>query len=220
MTAPSSSVTAPPDVAASNYRRYWQEQMSASSIAWHEPFIIPGLFQTTAYTTALLRRTEPTWTQEAVAQMAAHRQDLRDHLLPAGGPRPRITVVIGEGALRNVVGDARVMATQLRYLASIAAERLELHVLPFKFGPFSGALIPYVIIDARAEANAGSAAAAAAMHAENGFDGAVYHGHTVDQFRASFYELADQALAPDGSRQFILKVASEFAEASRATRRI
>jgi transcriptional regulator with XRE-family HTH domain len=92
--------------------------------------VIPGLFQTPAYATALLssiskfHRT-PNDVQEAVAARMA-----RSRVLFTGGRR--FAVLIEESVLRYRIGDPSTMAGQLGYLLTLmSAPSISLGIIPF-----------------------------------------------------------------------------------------
>ncbi|HLI37326.1 MAG TPA: helix-turn-helix transcriptional regulator [Streptosporangiaceae bacterium] len=91
---------------------------------------IPGLLQTRAYASAVIRACRPYDAGEDLDRDVAARIE-RQGILMRDDP-PKLWVVLGEGVLRQAVGGARVMREQLGHLLSLAESRgIVLQVLPF-----------------------------------------------------------------------------------------
>ena len=92
--------------------------------------VVPGLFQTDAYATALLSAiTQFRGTPDDVTEAVAARMD-RSRVLREGNHR--FAVLIEETVLRHRVGDAETMAGQLGYLlAAMSFPSVSLGVIPF-----------------------------------------------------------------------------------------
>jgi hypothetical protein len=95
----------------------------------YEPALIPGLFQTADYATAIMARTIefhdiPDDLEEAVAVRLE-----RQRILYAG--ERRFQVILEEQALRTRVGDAQTMAGQLdQLMALLSLQRVSLAIIP------------------------------------------------------------------------------------------
>lgn len=92
--------------------------------------VVPGWLQTPGYATALLSSiTAFHGTPDDVAEAVSVRMQRR-RLVESGNHR--FFAVLEEAVLRQVIGDAGVMAGQLRYLAEVAAlPSVSLGVIPF-----------------------------------------------------------------------------------------
>jgi transcriptional regulator with XRE-family HTH domain len=92
--------------------------------------IVPGLLQTPAYATAVMRSiTEFVGSPDDVAQAVAARMK-RSRVILGGGRR--FVVLLEETVLRHRVGDADVMSGQLgRLLADMTLPSLSLGIIPF-----------------------------------------------------------------------------------------
>ena len=113
-------------------------ESAASEIMTYEAQLIPDLLQTDDYARAVAAA-EPGYMtdpqrEDAVAAKAIRRQSM------LGGSR-KISVVLGEGALYQVVGGANVLAGQIAQLARLGedAPAITLQVLPFSAGAHAGA---------------------------------------------------------------------------------
>jgi transcriptional regulator with XRE-family HTH domain len=95
----------------------------------YEPGVIPGLFQTTAYATARMRRiVEFTGIPDDVEQAVQARID-RQRIVHAG--EHTFAVVLEEGALYARIGSTDMMAAQLGHLITVAAlPRVSLGIIP------------------------------------------------------------------------------------------
>lgn len=97
------------------------EELEAGSqlIAEYQPFVIPGLAQTPAYTRAWLTQPRPTVvaTQEIEAKVAGRlaRQER------ARGGGKQIVVAVNEAALQASYGDPEVLEEQVRKVREMAA---------------------------------------------------------------------------------------------------
>jgi transcriptional regulator with XRE-family HTH domain len=91
---------------------------------------IPGLLQTRAYASAVIRACRPYDAEDKLEQDTTARIE-RQNILTRDDP-PKLWVVLGEGVLRQAVGGARVMREQLDHLLRLAdAQGIVLQVLPF-----------------------------------------------------------------------------------------
>ena len=126
------------DTLSDAYLDYVIMESAASEIMTYEAQLIPDLLQTDEYTRAIAAA-EPSYVtdqqrEDAVAARAMRRQAML-------GGSWKITVVLGEGALHQVVGGADVLAGQIAQLARLGedAPAITLQVLPFSAGAHAGA---------------------------------------------------------------------------------
>ncbi|MFD5737878.1 helix-turn-helix domain-containing protein [Streptomyces sioyaensis] len=103
----------------------------------YQSWVIPGLLQTAAYTTAVLNTiVNLRQTPDDVADAVAVRME-RQHILRSGGRR--FSVLVEEWVLRTVIGDAKAMAGQLGHLLSVAAlPSVSLGIVPLGVSRGSG----------------------------------------------------------------------------------
>lgn len=103
----------------------------------YDPLLIPGLVQTEAYARALFAGHCPPLDDEVIEQHVEARLS-RQRLLTRS-PLVDLSFVIGETALRNVVGGAEVMRAQLGHLVEVGARRnVEIQVMPATPGFHAG----------------------------------------------------------------------------------
>jgi transcriptional regulator with XRE-family HTH domain len=113
-------------------------ESAASEIMRYEAQLVPDLLQTDEYARAIAAA-EPGYVtrqqrEDAVAATAARRRAVLSGSL-------RLSVILGEGALHQVVGGVDVLAGQIGHLARLseAAPTITLQVLPFSAGAHVGA---------------------------------------------------------------------------------
>lgn len=120
------------------YLDYVIMESAAAEIMAYEAQLVPDLLQTDDYARAIAAA-EPGYTtqeqrEEAVMARAVRRQGV------LSGKR-RLSVILGEGALRQAVGGPGVLAGQIGHLVQLAEERsdLTLQILPFSAGAHAAA---------------------------------------------------------------------------------
>ena len=120
------------------YLDYVIMESAASEILTYEAQLVPDLLQTDDYARAIAAA-EPGYTtaeqrEEAVTARAVRRQGV------LSGKR-RLSVILGEGALRQAVGGPGVLAGQVSHLIQLAEEHpdLTVQILPFSAGAHAAA---------------------------------------------------------------------------------
>ncbi len=112
-------------------------ESAASEIMMYEAQLVPDLLQTDEYARAIAAAEPGHVTsqqrEDAVAATAVRRQAVL-------GGGLRLSVILGEGALHQVVGGADVLAGQISHLARLMedAPAITLQVLPFSAGAHVG----------------------------------------------------------------------------------
>jgi len=126
------------DTMSDAYLDYVIMESAASEIMTYEAQLVPDLLQTDEYARAIAAA-EPGYVtsqqrEDAVAAKAVRRQAV------LSGAR-RLSVVLGEGALHQVVGGMDVLARQISDLIRLSedAPMVTLQVLPFSAGAHAGA---------------------------------------------------------------------------------
>ncbi|TDC01461.1 XRE family transcriptional regulator [Micromonospora fluostatini] len=116
-------------------------ESAASRLRFYKNTLVPGLLQTRRYALGIYRIDQPEMSEEDREQAVALRLQ-RQSLLTRRLPRaPRVQVVICESVLLRPVGDASVMAEQLRHLLEVTdLPNVSLRVLPLAAGPHLGAV--------------------------------------------------------------------------------
>jgi hypothetical protein len=105
----------------------------------------PGVLQTPNYAREILKTWDPVVGGERIERTLTARMARQERL--AGEEALDLCVVLGEGALRAVVGGPEAMRAQLRHLLDCAAlPTVELRVVPFAAGAHAGFAGPFAIL--------------------------------------------------------------------------
>ncbi|GAA4085024.1 helix-turn-helix transcriptional regulator [Actinomadura miaoliensis] len=124
------------------YATYIGLEDEATNLRNFEPLLIPGLLQTPGYARTLITSRAPDLPDDVVDDLVDIRTRRQERL--HGGAR--LWAVIGEGALRQVVGGPEVMHAQLRHLHQMAQlPDVHVQVVPFSRGVVP-ALGPFMIL--------------------------------------------------------------------------
>lgn len=104
-------------------------EAGSTALRTHESLLVPGLFQTEAYTRAILASAKPA--HGTVDDAVAFRKE-RQQILTEDNP-PTVHAVIHEGALRMRFGGAAVMRAQLLHLIELARfPHVTIQVFPYE----------------------------------------------------------------------------------------
>ncbi len=120
------------------YLDYVVMESAASEIMTYEAQVIPDLLQTDDYAHAIAA-VEPGYaTDQQREQVVAAKAIRRQVVLTSGR---RMSMILGEGALRQAVGGAEVMAGQINHLVRLIDDfpGLIVQVLPFSAGAHAAA---------------------------------------------------------------------------------
>ncbi|MDX3454641.1 helix-turn-helix transcriptional regulator [Streptomyces sp. ME02-8801-2C] len=111
-----------------------------------QPGIVPGLFQTEAYATAVIQGGIPGPLDDAQKTKVRVRME-RQKALTRTDPTPlKVWMILGEAALRQQVGGPGVLRAQLLHLVELAQlPNVTLQVLPFTAGACQGGPFPFLI---------------------------------------------------------------------------
>jgi transcriptional regulator with XRE-family HTH domain len=192
-------------LARPSYLDLVEYEATANYIRSYEGFLIAGLLQTSDYARAVLRAAPSTLDEEAVEAMVNARME-RQEVLNRTERRPRLCVIQQEASLRQRVGSAEVMGTQLEHLARMS-ERPGIDVQ---------------VIPDRAEAHAGLFGAFLLFTFPNpAFSDVVCVEHRTGMlymetpeetrdYTLIFDSLRSVALSPEASRNAILQARHEF----------
>jgi transcriptional regulator with XRE-family HTH domain len=118
----------------------------ATRIQDYESMVIPGLLQTSEYSAAIIRGTEPALSNAELDNLVATRM-ARQTLLTRS-TAPDFVAVMREVALHIPVGDPGTMKRQLRHLLAISERsNIELRVVPTGAGAHPGLRGPFMILE-------------------------------------------------------------------------
>jgi transcriptional regulator with XRE-family HTH domain len=134
-----------PDVVSTAVADYDWLVRSAHRLEYFSDIAPPGLLQTADYAREILKAWDPAAGRERTERTLAARMARQQRL--AGEDALEVCAVLGEGALRAVVGGPEAMRAQLRHLLDCAAMRtVELRVVPFAAGAHPGFAGPFTIL--------------------------------------------------------------------------
>jgi len=177
---------------------------AGTTICTYEAELLPGLLQTRDYARAIaaasLVKESPDEHEEFVRVRLARQHELtRDH-------HPlQFWAVLGEAALRQMVGDRDVMRAQLHHLIDISDRQrnVNLQVLPFAAGAHAATSGPFVIIEFA------DAPDLAVVYLEGQTGGIYLHGsEEVARYALAFEHLRAVALSPAATVGLIEEIAA------------
>jgi hypothetical protein len=112
-------------------------EAEATSLRTYQQGLVPGLLQTERYARAIIRAFRPGDTPEELDQRAAVRLQRQRRVTEERSLH--LSAIMGEGVVRQLVGDPETMAEQLRFLAEAAdLPNVMIQVLPFRAGAHGG----------------------------------------------------------------------------------
>ncbi len=174
-------------------------EAEATGIVNWEPLVVPGLLQIPDYAQAVMRGCG---IPESDAQARVAARLGRQAILTRAEP-PELHVIVDEMVLRRVLGDRRVMARQLRHLVE-AAERpnVTLRVVPLAVGGHSGLDGSFALFDFPRNRSV--------VYLDHKISGLfLEETPQVAYFRREADRLAEVALSPAESMDFVARVATE-----------
>lgn len=122
-------------------------EQSATKITQVSPTLVPGLLQTKPYIKAIM--TGGSVPEGEIAARVAIRLGRRD-VLAEPNPVPYLAI-LGEAALRQLIGDPEIMADQLRYLLERSElSSIDVRVIPFDSGWHPALEGPYYVVESGA----------------------------------------------------------------------
>ena len=183
---------------------YLDIEARATVLRSWQPLVIDGLLQTEAYARAMIRAGRPGDSDAAIDQLVAARiarQQIWERTEPLP---PMLSVILGEGVLRQTVGDGVVMAGQLGHLVEAAASpRITVQVMPFAAAAHPGMLGPFVVASFESDPDA--------AYLDNALAGQVTERRKeVSRVSLLYDTLRSEALSPGASVELIAKVKDEW----------
>ncbi|MBP2340063.1 transcriptional regulator with XRE-family HTH domain [Saccharothrix coeruleofusca] len=180
---------------------YIDVETEASDVREVAALIIPGLLQTPAYMRALFESHRLQRTKRWLENDIKVRQIRQERIIDSENPL-RLHAVVGEGALRTVVGSAEIMHDQLGKLVRAARlPNVTLQVVPHEIGVPDGLSTSFILLDFSEPEETGVLFieyVTGALHVED--------EHELREARLTFDHLAAKALSPDASVTLIERV--------------
>ncbi|GAA1870648.1 helix-turn-helix domain-containing protein [Actinomadura bangladeshensis] len=190
------------DVLPNPYEVFIGLEAGAASIRTFQPLGVPGLLQTPDYARAMIRGGP----QELDADEIDRRLQVRmaRQRVLAKTDRPRLWVVLDEGALHRIVGSETIMREQLSHMITMSEQgKTTIQVIPFRCGAHAGTTGPFVILGF-AEATDPDV-----VYLEAIPDGIYLEGTSdIEAYMVAFDRLLAAALHPDASISLIKRVAA------------
>ncbi|EST27473.1 helix-turn-helix domain-containing protein [Streptomyces sp. NPDC001118] len=189
------------------YSVYIGLETDAESLRVYEPQLVTGLLQTHAYAEALVQGALPETSTNEIEKRVQVRMRRQERITAENNPL-RLWVVLDEAALRRVVGSKLVMREQLDHLIEMSQlPHVTVQVLPFEVGAHPGLNGQYAILEFT------DAADSSVVYLE-GVTSDLYleKAQDVQKYAVMYEHLRAQSLNVEQSRQFIAKVAKDYAE--------
>ncbi|MFE4855579.1 helix-turn-helix domain-containing protein [Streptomyces sp. NPDC056670] len=189
------------------YSVYIGLETDAASLRVYDPQVVPGLLQTRQYAESLIAGALPETAPTDVEKRVNVRLRRQERVKAAENPL-RLWVVIDEAALRRRVGDKQLMIDQLEFLIEQSQlPHVTVQVLPFSMGAHPGINGQYAILEFP------DASDSSVVYIE-GVTSDLYleKANDVQKYSVMYEHLRAQALNVDQTREFITKVAKEYAD--------
>jgi uncharacterized protein DUF5753/helix-turn-helix protein len=188
------------------FRRFLALEWDATEIKGYEPESVPGLLQIEDYARSMIRAWEPEADDRLIDKQVEKRMERQAVLRRTGRPSLRLDVVLSEAALHRIQGSKAIMRAQLRYLVKMSRRpNITIRVLPFDT-PNRISVASSVKLFKLAQQNIAS------VYLEDLF-GATYlkEPEEYTQYSSVYARIRDAALSPEESREFIDRMAREYA---------
>jgi transcriptional regulator with XRE-family HTH domain len=182
---------------------YLGMEQSATELRAHEPEVVYGLLQTSAYTESVVRRVGITTVPDSYVQDAVKQRRHRQARVHGGGLT--LDVIQAEQALRVRVGDPAVMAEQLATMADMAElPNVTLRVTLFEAGQHEARRLDTFVLMAHPWGNP-------RVWIE-GYGGGQFitDADEVGYFAAAFDQAARLALSPVETVAFLRQLSREW----------
>lgn len=182
----------------------WECERAASAIVEWTPMIVPGLLQTSEYAraTAVASGLPAGEVESRVMVRNSRREVITRRTSPVV-----FEALIGEVALREVIGSTEILVEQLRWLGDMAKRKnVTVRVVPLRVGWHPGFAGPFVLYD--------FPDAPPVVHFEHYSSGAfVPHSDNVQAYREAVERLRDKAMSPTASAKLIAQIAHDMEQA-------
>ncbi|MEU3009272.1 helix-turn-helix domain-containing protein [Nocardia asteroides] len=199
------------DLIPENFDIYVGLEASARRLRAYQSELVLGLLQTADYARALNQLGYPQDSVDELDRRVALRLQ-RQALITRKHSPAEIDVVLHESVLHRIVGDAKVMAAQLRHLADISTRsNVTLRILPFAAGvPLGVSTGPFTVLEFGTDSK-GQPVEPPVVYAE-GFTGDLYLERRADvrRYDRAHECLQRHALDCQPSRHLLRQVAKEY----------
>ncbi|MEQ4305747.1 helix-turn-helix transcriptional regulator [Plantactinospora sp. B6F1] len=195
------------------FEPYTGLEAAASHLRMYEPRFVPGLLQTPAYASEVVRIVNPELgpveRERAVGVELARQEILNGRRRHA----PQLDVVLDEAVLRRVAGSGQMMGEQLRHLVAVSQQpNISIRVLSFSAGLYRAerANGGFAILEFPKD-GLGRRIEPSIVYS-GGLTGALYleKPHEVDSHAAVWRDFEEISLTEELSRKLITTVAEEY----------
>ncbi|MER5976935.1 helix-turn-helix transcriptional regulator [Streptomyces sp. NPDC001857] len=189
------------------YSVYIGLETDAASLRVYDPQVVPGLLQTRQYAETLIAGALPETAPAEIDKRVQVRMRRQERISAEENPL-RLWTVMDEAALRRVVGGRSLMRDQLEYLVEQSQlPHVTVQVIPFDMGAHPGLNGQYAILEFP------DASDSSVVYIE-GVTSDLYleKPNDVQKYSVMYEHLRAQALNVDQSRQFISRIAKEYAQ--------
>ncbi len=199
------------DVIPEGFDVYIGLEEAASTFAWYESELIPGLLQTESYARTLIEADNPGVDNDEISRRVRLRM-ARQALLTRTAAPPQLRVVLNEAVIRRPVGGTEVMSAQLARLAEVSdLPSLALRVMPFSAGLHAGIFSgPFVLL--RFPLNGDGRETEPPVIYADGFTGALYLDKPgeIDRYDRAFTDMWATTAGEAATRDLIGQAAREL----------
>ncbi|MFF5498143.1 helix-turn-helix domain-containing protein [Streptomyces aquilus] len=188
------------------YSVYIGLETDAASLRVYDPQVVPGLLQTRTYAEALISGALPEAAPTDIDKRVQVRLRRQERISAADNPL-RLWAVLDEATLRREVGNKQVMIEQLEHLIEMSQlPHVTVQLIPFTMGAHPGVSGQYAILEFP------DAADSSVVYIE-GVTSDLYleKAQDVQKYSVMYEHLRAQALNADQTRDFISKVAKDYA---------
>jgi len=190
------------------YLQYIEYEEAASVLRMYEPLLVPGLWQTEEYATAIIRElANPDTPEELIAariEIRMRRQELLGHVSP-----PAIFCVLDEAVVQRLAGQRDVARGQIARLLELAGRpNATLDIVPFSAGFHRGMLESFLIVEFP-DVEDGDV-----LFSESSRDTIVSYDEAgeITGYREVFEDLRSISLGEEGTLDYLRNLASQLSE--------
>ncbi|GAA5042899.1 helix-turn-helix domain-containing protein [Nocardia callitridis] len=199
------------DLLPENFDFYVGLEASAQQLTTYEPELVPGLLQTPAYASAMIRSVYPDEDPHEHARRVKLRMRRQIRITRKHQPAA-LDVILRESSLCGVVGGAKVMGAQMRYLLDMdTRSNVGIQILPFSAGfPLGVSAGPFVILGFGHDRQ-GHPAEPPVVYIES-YTGDLYltKPDAIRRYHEAYEGIRRCAMNREASRALLRKMAKEF----------
>ncbi|MFI6026434.1 helix-turn-helix domain-containing protein [Amycolatopsis magusensis] len=169
--------------------------------------VLPVLLQTTPYTRAFYRSSEPWWSDHDIEELIKVRQRRQTALEERDGLQPlKLIAITHESSIRQSIGSPEIMREQLDHLVERStAPNIELRVFPFSSPPLFTSTCMYAYFEFHDAMDRD----VVNVETHAGFR-YIETTEQVSRYRRYYEELYNHALPPEETRALIRSVQEEL----------